>query len=251
VKRTWGFLTNHALVLVYIIRHKDSTVRDISTGVGITERATLAILRELDLGGIVARHRDGRRNRYAVDFDRLAAYRREGTALLTPRIFIDGLIQVLLKMDGAGAADGTARTEFDSGALEPATGQWGFLTNQALLLLAVAQDNAATVRELAQSIGVTERAVVAILNQMEEEGIVVRNRQGRRNSYAIDFDAMRRFPRWSTGAWPLPPELVEMAVQGLRALALHSGSGDSIEATSERPDRRPHPLSLEWSGGGT
>ena len=45
--QTWGFLTNHALVLVYAVRHAGATVREISAGVGVTERATLAILRQL------------------------------------------------------------------------------------------------------------------------------------------------------------------------------------------------------------
>ena len=63
MKTSWSFLTNHALVLIYVIMHPDSTVREIAVGIGVTERATLAILRELEDEGIVERHRDGRRNR--------------------------------------------------------------------------------------------------------------------------------------------------------------------------------------------
>ena len=66
----------------------------------------------------------------------------------------------------------------DSGALEPKTGDWGFFTNHALLLLAIILDPGATVREMAVSMGVTERAVVAILNQLEDEGIVIREKAG-------------------------------------------------------------------------
>jgi len=85
--QTWGPLTNHALVLIYVTKHSASTVRAISEGVGVTERATLSILRELDASGIIERHREGRRNTYSVDFDRLATYRRRGTVALTPREF--------------------------------------------------------------------------------------------------------------------------------------------------------------------
>ena len=60
---------------------------------------------------------------------------------------------------------------------------------------------------------------MAILNQLEDEGIVVRQREGRRNTYVIDFDALHAFPRWSPGDWELPPQLVDVAVAGLRALA--------------------------------
>ena len=119
---------------------------------------------------------------YAVDFNVLAAYRREGTVSVTPRLFVDGLIQTLLSIsDYHGSKNGASRPIApDSGALEPRIGQWGFFTNHALLLLAIAMDPQSTVRELAVSVGVTERAVVAILNQLEDEGVVIRNKQGRR-----------------------------------------------------------------------
>ena len=220
--QTWGFLTNHALLLIYVVRHPGSTVSEISTGVGVTDRSTLAMLRQICEDGIVVRQRDGRRNTYAVNFDRLAAYRREGTVALTPRLFVDALIRTLLEIseyhstaptNSAGGA-----SELDSGALEPQIGGWGFFTNHALLLLSIAMDNASTVREMAASVGVTERAVVAILNQLEDAGVIQRERQGRRNSYAIDLEAIRSFPRWSPGDWEFPPQLIDVAVAGLGVL---------------------------------
>lgn len=223
-QQRWGFLTNHALVLIYVVRHPGATVREISSGVGVTERATLEILRQLGDEGIVERRREGRRNTYSVNFEAMAAYRREGTVQLTPREFVDGLIGVLLAMSHyEGSTDGAAPKELDSGALEPRTGDWGFFTNHALLLLAIILDPGATVREMAMSVGVTERAVVAILNQLEDGGIVIRERQGRRNSYTLDLAALRAFPRWSPGEWELPPELVDIAVNGLRALMQRNG----------------------------
>jgi DNA-binding MarR family transcriptional regulator len=221
VTQTWGFLTNHALILIYVIRHPDSTVREISEGVCITDRATLAILRQLSEDGIIERHRDGRKNTYAVNFDRLAAYRRQGTVALTPRAFVDALIQTLLNIaeyHGMRGRNGAVGGDIDSGALEPQLGTWGFFTNHALLLLSIAMDNQATVREMAANVGITERAVVAILNQLEDADIIRRDRQGRRNTYVIDLEALGRFPRWSPGKWEFPPQLIEIAVSGLRAL---------------------------------
>ena len=221
----WGFLTNHALTLVYVVRHPGGTVRDIAAGVGVTERATLEILRQLELDRIVERTRVGRRNTYAVNFEELAAYRREGTVQLTPREFVDGLIGVLLAIsDYEAGSNGTKPQPPDSGALEPKTGNWGFFTNHALLLLAIILDPGATVREMAVSMGVTERAVVAILNQLEDEGIVIRERAGRRNTYTIDLQAIRSFPRWSPGEWEIPAQLVEVAVRGLEALIARNDS---------------------------
>ena len=220
----WGFLTNHALALIYVVRHSGATVREISAGVGVTERATLEILRILSEDGIVERHRAGRRNTYSVDFDVMAAYRREGTVSLTPREFVDGLIKTLLAISDYHGA-GVPRAEApDSGALEPKIGTWGFFTNHALMLLAIVMEPESTVREMAVSVGVTERAVVAILNQLEDEGIVQRQKQGRRNTYLVDFRALHAFPRWSPGDWPLPPQLVDVAVKGLEVLASRSGA---------------------------
>ena len=220
--QTWGFLTNHALVLVFVIKQPDSTVRQIAEGVRITERSTLAILRQLSDDRIVERHRDGRRNTYAVNFEHLASYRREGTVALTPRAFVDGLIQALLAIANVRVSSGrngaAAQESVDSGALEPRLGGWGFFTNHALVVLAIAIDRRSTVREMAASVGITERAVVAILNQLEDAGIIIRNREGRRNSYDIDLEALKRFPRWSPGDWDFPPQLVQVAVAGLRSL---------------------------------
>jgi len=155
----------------------------------------------------------------------MAAYRREGTVSLTPREFVDGLINTLLAISIDHAADDAPEpAPLDSGALDPTIGTWGFFTNHALLLLSIAMDNAATVREMAVSVGVTERAVVAILNQLEEAGIVIRERVGRRNTYEVDFKALRDFPRWSPGDWELPAQLVDVAVRGLEGLARRSGT---------------------------
>ncbi len=225
-QQRWGFLTNHALVMIYVVRHPGATVREIAAGVGVTERATLEILRLLGDEGIVERAREGRRNTYAVNFEAMAAYRREGTVQLTPREFVDGLIGTLLAMSNYHRGDSAPKAELpDSGALEPKTGGWGFFTNHSLLLLAIVLEPGATVREMAVSMGVTERAVVAILNQLEDEGIIIRERMGRRNSYTIDFEALHAFPRWSPGEWELPEQLVDIAVKGLETIAKRNADG--------------------------
>ncbi len=74
----WGLLTNHALVLIHVIEHPRSTLRDIADAVGITERAALSLLRALEADAIVARRKDGRRNVYTVDVDALMAHRSAG-----------------------------------------------------------------------------------------------------------------------------------------------------------------------------
>src|SRR4051794_17197383 len=64
---TWGFLTNHAHVLLCISRDPRSRARDIAEQVGITERATQRILAELIGEGYVTRTKAGRRNHYEIN----------------------------------------------------------------------------------------------------------------------------------------------------------------------------------------
>ncbi len=62
----WTFFTNHFLVLACVAAAPDLRVRDIAAIVGITERATQAILSDLAHDGYLERIRVGRRNRYKI-----------------------------------------------------------------------------------------------------------------------------------------------------------------------------------------
>jgi predicted ArsR family transcriptional regulator len=64
----WKFLTNHAQVLVCIARDPGVLLREISDHVGITERAAHRIVTELDEAGYITRERNGRRNRYTIQY---------------------------------------------------------------------------------------------------------------------------------------------------------------------------------------
>lgn len=75
---SWGFLTNHALVLIHVANNPRSTLREIANAVGITERATLSILRAMEEDDIMTRQREGRRNRYWVDFSALLEHQLRG-----------------------------------------------------------------------------------------------------------------------------------------------------------------------------
>ena len=75
---SWRFLTNHALVLIHVANHPRSTLREIANAVGITERATLSILRAMEEEKIITRQKEGRRNRYWVDFSALLEHQLSG-----------------------------------------------------------------------------------------------------------------------------------------------------------------------------
>lgn len=62
----WTFLSNHAHVLVCIAGDPEARMRDVAERVGVTERAVQRIVAELEEGGYLVRHKEGRRNRYDV-----------------------------------------------------------------------------------------------------------------------------------------------------------------------------------------
>jgi DNA-binding IclR family transcriptional regulator len=65
----WTFLTNHAHVLFCIVQDPEVRLRDVATRVGITERAVQRIVTDLENEGYLRVSKEGRRNRYQVNFD--------------------------------------------------------------------------------------------------------------------------------------------------------------------------------------
>ncbi len=74
---TWTFLTNHSHVLICLARDPQLRLRDLAEQVGITERAVQGIVKDLEAAGCLIRHREGRRNRYAIVTDRPMRHRVE------------------------------------------------------------------------------------------------------------------------------------------------------------------------------
>jgi DNA-binding IclR family transcriptional regulator len=64
-------------------------------------------------------------------------------------------------------------------------GAWTFLTNHSHVLICLARDPFLRMRDVALLVGITERAVQRIVADLEEAGIIVRTRDGRRNHYEI------------------------------------------------------------------
>ena len=65
----WMFLTNHALVLSHISRHPHVTALELSSTIGITERATRKIIADLLEAGYITKERKGRCNNYDINPD--------------------------------------------------------------------------------------------------------------------------------------------------------------------------------------
>ena len=63
--------------------------------------------------------------------------------------------------------------------------EWTFLTNHAHVLFCLVQDPEIRLRDVAELVGITERAVQRIVTELEESGYITRQRNGRRNFYLV------------------------------------------------------------------
>jgi DNA-binding IclR family transcriptional regulator len=66
--------------------------------------------------------------------------------------------------------------------------RWTFITNHAQVLLAVARDPHARVKEIAEAAEITERYAYRLLGDLQKAGYVRRFRNGRRNHYRLNAD---------------------------------------------------------------
>jgi len=65
---------------------------------------------------------------------------------------------------------------------------WGFLTNHAQALLCIAHDPGVRLREIAMTLGITERAAFGIVTDLVDAGYVLKDKHGRRNRYEVQVD---------------------------------------------------------------
>ena len=77
---------------------------------------------------------------------------------------------------------------------EESASSWTYLTNHSHVLICIAEDPSARLRDLAERVGITERAVQMIVQDLEQAGVVQKQRTGRRNHYEISPDHALRHP---------------------------------------------------------
>ena len=71
---------------------------------------------------------------------------------------------------------------------------WRFVTNHTQVLLCIARDPDTRLRDIAEIVGITERAVQRIVADLVESGYVKRERVGRRSRYSLDRERKMRHP---------------------------------------------------------
>ncbi len=74
---------------------------------------------------------------------------------------------------------------------------WGFVTNHARVLEAIANHPTIRLRDIAATVGVTERTAAHIVGDLEQAGYLTKTRDGRRNRYAVHEELPLRHPQHS------------------------------------------------------
>jgi DNA-binding Lrp family transcriptional regulator len=71
---------------------------------------------------------------------------------------------------------------------------WTFFTNHAHVLFCIAQDPNLRLRDVAERVGITQRATQRIVAELDRDGYLTRERVGRRNVYAVNRHVNVRHP---------------------------------------------------------
>lgn len=78
--------------------------------------------------------------------------------------------------------------------MNPPDGNWTFFSNHAHVLVCLLATPQPTLRDVAEKVGITERAVQRIVADLERGGVLERSRSGRRNVYRLFLDQPLRHP---------------------------------------------------------
>jgi hypothetical protein len=73
--------------------------------------------------------------------------------------------------------------------------RWRFVTNHAHVLECIATNPTARLRDIAATVGITERTAAQIVNDLEEAGYLTKTRVGRNNSYEVHDALPLRHPQ--------------------------------------------------------
>jgi DNA-binding transcriptional ArsR family regulator len=119
---------------------------------------------------------------------------------------------------------------------------WSFLTNHALVLIHIGRGPDSTGLEIAQAIGITERAVRKILADLQAGGYIETEKIGRRNRYRVDTSR----PLRRVGERELTVGELLAIVPDRRSLGTEAGlaTGDRPRSADSVRDREPMPAGV-------
>ena len=99
---------------------------------------------------------------------------------------------------------------------------WSFLTNHSRVLLCIAQDPGVRLRDIASTVGITERSAYGIVTDLTAAGYAVKQKDGRRNRYQIQAHM------------PLPePTSQQLAIGEVLALLAGASAGRQLSGGNQ------------------
>ena len=87
--KEWNFITNHGLVLLYISRNPQCTMREMAAAINVTERTIKRVLEDLEASGHITWQRTGKANIYEINHTRGLKHE------LTRDVMVGDLLRVL------------------------------------------------------------------------------------------------------------------------------------------------------------
>ena len=102
---------------------------------------------------------------------------------------------------------------------------WRFVTNHAHVLECIHADPSVRLRDIADSVGITERTAALIVNDLEHAGYLTKTRDGRRNRYEVHGELPLRHPRHRHRTVGDLIRFLEKETQAGRRLRKRGGSG--------------------------
>lgn len=112
---------------------------------------------------------------------------------------------------------------------------WTFFSNYAHVLVCLADDPAARIRDIAADVGITERSAMRLITQLDEADILRREKDGRRNHYLINMDASLPHP---TESHCTVGQLLEMLLSADKLRHLKRDQANWQKAHGETADKR-------------
>ena len=114
-----------------------------------------------------------------------------------------------------------------------AGGSWTLLTGHGHVLVEIARNPGARIRDIAAVAGLTERTVQAIVADLEAAGYLTRARAGRRTRYAVNPDSRFRHP--AQGGHRVGPLLALLSTAGDAPTPPGPGEGPAPDAPEQAP----------------
>jgi hypothetical protein len=139
------------------------------------------------------------------------------------------------------------------GGPDDSGGNWTLLTGHGHVLVEIARNPEARIRDLSAAAGITERTVQAIVTDLEAAGYITRIRTGRRTRYTINPDSLFRYS--AQGNLRIGPFLALLTATGNdparsgNVYPARSGNGDEPAGSGNGDDPARSGLEVEPSPG--